>query len=228
MESPQENELAYEEGNPTTSTKIKKSKNPRRFTDEQIKSLESIFKHETKLEPRKKLQLAKDLGLQPRQVAIWFQNRRARWKSRQIEQDYKVLRENYDNLYMQFDDLKREKQSLQMQLQELNDAIKNLDGVAITDRSPELKVCASRENEGTADRDYEVNYGDYDEDKTSKYFKEIEEKEPPIWGEEEEISQLGSPEAWCNFSSCGLFDQSTDAASSNWWDSYSVQNNIDR
>lgn len=113
--SPQESESAHEEKTPTT-TKKKIKNHPRRFNDEQIKSLESIFKLETKLEPRKKLQIARDLGLQPRQVAIWFQNRRARWKSKQIEQEYKVLRSNYDILSMQFDELKREKQSLQMQV----------------------------------------------------------------------------------------------------------------
>ncbi|GKC75208.1 homeobox-leucine zipper protein ATHB-12-like protein [Tanacetum coccineum] len=52
--------------------------NSRRFSDEQIKSLESLFKTENKLEPRKKLEMARELGLHPRQVAIWFQNRRAR------------------------------------------------------------------------------------------------------------------------------------------------------
>ncbi|KAD3069035.1 hypothetical protein E3N88_36915 [Mikania micrantha] len=40
----------------------------RRFTNQQIKSLETIFQTESKLEPRKKLQVAKDLGLQPRQL----------------------------------------------------------------------------------------------------------------------------------------------------------------
>lgn len=94
----------------------KKDKNSRRFSDEQISSLESMFKLETKLEPRKKLQLARELGLQPRQVAIWFQNRRARWKSKQIEQDYKLLKSNYDNLSSRFDSVKKEKQSLLIQV----------------------------------------------------------------------------------------------------------------
>lgn len=88
----------------------------RRFTNQQIKSLETIFQSESKLEPRKKLQLAKDLGLQPRQVAIWFQNKRARWKSKQLERDYNMLRASYDSLSSRFDILTKENQSLTLQV----------------------------------------------------------------------------------------------------------------
>lgn len=95
----------------------KKSKNQRRFSDDQIKSLESMFETETKLEPRKKLQLASDLGLQPRQVAIWFQNKRARWKSKQMEKDHCLLLDKYNSLVAQFETLKEEKQSLLLQVQ---------------------------------------------------------------------------------------------------------------
>ncbi|KAI3749113.1 hypothetical protein L6452_12706 [Arctium lappa] len=45
-----------------------KNNNSRRFSDEQIKSLESLFKMENKLEPRKKLEMARELGLHPRQL----------------------------------------------------------------------------------------------------------------------------------------------------------------
>ncbi|GJV07280.1 cysteine protease ATG4-like protein isoform X1, partial [Tanacetum coccineum] len=50
------------------------------MTDEQIKSLMSMFKMENKLKPRKKLEMAIELGLHSRHVAIWFQNRRVIWK----------------------------------------------------------------------------------------------------------------------------------------------------
>lgn len=97
-------------------TKKKKNKNKRRFSDEQIKSLELMFESETRLEPRKKLQVAKELGLQPRQVAIWFQNKRARWKSKQLERDYTILQANYDNLASKYESLKREKQAVLTQV----------------------------------------------------------------------------------------------------------------
>ncbi|CAA0827182.1 Homeobox-leucine zipper protein ATHB-12 [Striga hermonthica] len=105
----------------TTSSRRKKSKNKRRFSDEQIRSLEVTFDSETKLEPGKKAQLAKELGLRPRQVAIWFQNRRARWKSKQIQKDYSVLLASYNDLASKFERLKEEKQHLLVQLQNLKD-----------------------------------------------------------------------------------------------------------
>nr|AFK34823.1 unknown [Lotus japonicus] len=100
--------------------KNRKVENKRRFSDEQIRSLECIFESESKLEPRKKIQLAKDLGLQPRQVAIWFQNRRARWKSKRMEKEYRKLKDEYDNLASRFESLKEEKESLQLELQKLS------------------------------------------------------------------------------------------------------------
>lgn len=130
MEYPHEG--IAEEETPQTPRKKKKNnkmKNKRRFSDEQIRLLESIFESETKLEPRKKLQLARELGLQPRQVAIWFQNRRARWKSKQIEQDYRTLRANYDNLESRFESLKKEKQSLMLQMQKLSELVAEPDEI---------------------------------------------------------------------------------------------------
>lgn len=75
-----------------------------------------MFESETRLEPRKKLQLARELGLQPRQVAIWFQNKRARWKSKQLERDYGILQSNYNTLASRFEALKKEKQTLLIQV----------------------------------------------------------------------------------------------------------------
>lgn len=105
---------SFTSSNPPENLKKKNNiENKRRFSDEQIRSLECIFESESKLEPRKKMQLARDLGMQPRQVAIWFQNRRARWKSKHIEQEYRKLRDEYDNLASLFESIKKEKESLQ-------------------------------------------------------------------------------------------------------------------
>ncbi|KAG8050479.1 hypothetical protein GUJ93_ZPchr0009g1092 [Zizania palustris] len=91
----------------------------KRFSEEQIKSLESMFATQTKLEPRQKLQLARELSLQPRQVAIWFQNKRARWKSKQLEREYTALRDDYDALLCSYESLKKEKLALIKQLEKL-------------------------------------------------------------------------------------------------------------
>ncbi|KAK1265228.1 Homeobox-leucine zipper protein ATHB-20 [Acorus gramineus] len=88
----------------------------RRLSSEQVKLLERSFDTENKLEPERKIQLAKDLGLQPRQVAIWFQNRRARWKTKQLEKDYDVLKTSYDGLKGDYDCLLKEKEKLKAEV----------------------------------------------------------------------------------------------------------------
>jgi cell division protein FtsB len=89
----------------------------RRFTEEQIRSLESTFHaRQAKLEPREKAELARELGLQPRQVAIWFQNKRARWRTKQLEHDFAALQAKYDALHSRVDSLKQDKLALTAQV----------------------------------------------------------------------------------------------------------------
>ncbi|XP_042034921.1 homeobox-leucine zipper protein ATHB-12-like isoform X2 [Salvia splendens] len=136
------------ESSQQTPTKNKiKNQHPKRFTNEQIKALESIFEQETKLEPTKKMQIARELSLHPRQVAIWFQNKRARWKSKRIEQEFTKLKSSYNSLSIMFDDLKKEKHSLQ--IQELNDRLKkNRDGdVGVNDDDDRIITSCYGENE---------------------------------------------------------------------------------
>ncbi|KAA8533000.1 hypothetical protein F0562_032883 [Nyssa sinensis] len=85
----------------------------RRLNMEQVKTLEKNFELGNKLEPERKMQLARALGLQPRQIAIWFQNRRARWKTKQLEKDYEVLKR-------QFEAIKADNDALQAQNQKLH------------------------------------------------------------------------------------------------------------
>ncbi|KAK1257705.1 Homeobox-leucine zipper protein HOX6 [Acorus gramineus] len=86
-----------------------------------------MFESKTKLEARQKLQLAVELGLQPRQVAIWFQNKRARWKSKQLEREYSILRAQYDALLANFESVNKEKQSLMKQLSKMVDLLERQD-----------------------------------------------------------------------------------------------------
>ncbi|CAA2954585.1 homeobox-leucine zipper HAT14-like [Olea europaea subsp. europaea] len=50
-----------------------------RLSKEQSAFLEESFKEHNTLNPKQKLALAKQLNLRPRQVEVWFQNRRARF-----------------------------------------------------------------------------------------------------------------------------------------------------
>ena len=84
----------------------------RRLSLDQVKALERNFEVDNKLQPERKVKLAAELNLQPRQVAIWFQNRRARWKSKQLERDYGVLKASYDALILEFHNLKQENKAL--------------------------------------------------------------------------------------------------------------------
>ena len=84
----------------------------RRLNLEQVKALEKSFELGNKLEPERKVQLARALGLQPRQIAIWFQNRRARWKTKQLERDYTILKRQFDALKADNDSLRTQNKKL--------------------------------------------------------------------------------------------------------------------
>ena len=84
----------------------------RRLSFDQVKALEKVFEVDNKLEAEQKVKIAGELGLQPRQVAIWFQNRRARWKTKLLEREYGVLKSNYEDLKLNFEKLEKEKEGL--------------------------------------------------------------------------------------------------------------------
>ncbi|CAF1696294.1 hypothetical protein HID58_050135 [Brassica napus] len=94
---------------PSNNNEITKKK---RLTSGQLASLERSFQDEIKLDSARKLKLSRELGLQPRQIAVWFQNRRARWKAKQLEQLYDSLRQEYDVV-------SREKQMLHEEVKKL-------------------------------------------------------------------------------------------------------------
>ncbi|KAL8204425.1 hypothetical protein R6Q57_010048 [Mikania cordata] len=63
-----------------------------RLSKEQSAYLEESFKEHSTLNPKQKLALAEQLNLRPRQVEVWFQNRRARTKLKQTEVDFEYLK----------------------------------------------------------------------------------------------------------------------------------------
>ena len=90
---------------------------------EQVKTLEKNFELGNKLEPERKMQLARALGLQPRQIAIWFQNRRARWKTKQLEKDYDLLKRQFDAIKADNESLQAHNQKLQAEVIPISSSI---------------------------------------------------------------------------------------------------------
>ncbi|KAA8540082.1 hypothetical protein F0562_026774 [Nyssa sinensis] len=169
-----------------------------------------------------------ELGLQPRQVAIWFQNKRARWKSKQIEQDYSVLKANYDNLYAQFESLKKEKQSLLIQFQKLSDLLKNpqdggsgskdLRGSSTDGGSDNGDICFEFKTKPSCLNDRLAQGVDMcsDDDQRGNVGYFGQEDGAELLNKGEQDGSLASPEKWGNFALGGVFDQP--CGSSNWWD----------
>ncbi|KAG8366829.1 hypothetical protein BUALT_Bualt16G0008600 [Buddleja alternifolia] len=91
----------------------------RRLSIEQVRALEKSFELGNKLDSERKMELARGLGLQPRQIAIWFQNRRARWKTKQLEKDYDTLRRRVESIKADNDALKNQNKKLHSQLMAL-------------------------------------------------------------------------------------------------------------
>ncbi|CAL1357584.1 unnamed protein product [Linum trigynum] len=83
-----------------------------RLSKEQSSLLENRFKLQTTLNTAQKQALAEQLKLTPRQVEVWFQNRRARTKLKQTEVDCEFLRKCCDSLSNENRRLKAELQEL--------------------------------------------------------------------------------------------------------------------
>ena len=81
-----------------------------------MRTLEKNFELGNKLEPERKMQLARALRLQPRQIAIWFQNRRARWKTKKLEKDYEALQRQFDAIKAENDALHEHNKKLQAEV----------------------------------------------------------------------------------------------------------------
>lgn len=88
----------------------------KRLRVDQVRFLEKNFELENKLKPERKLQLANDLGLEPRLVAIWYQNRRARLKTKHLEKEYESLKSIYDSLKVDHDNLAKENEKLKSEV----------------------------------------------------------------------------------------------------------------
>ncbi|KAL5833165.1 hypothetical protein ACOSQ3_016839 [Xanthoceras sorbifolium] len=194
-------------------TSTRKKSNKRRFNDEQIKSLEFMFESEARPEPRIKQRLANDIGLHPRQVAIWFQNRRARSKTKQIEHEYNKLKASFDNLASSNESLKRENHSLLVQIQELKDVLeKHHDG----SKDPEV--------DHTDHSDGKSENGNTTAESNGKRNLLSEGYDHKIYVPEDitvtNMEKLAESSAnWCKFEPCCYPEESS--SDSQWWELWS-------
>ncbi|KAK7313090.1 hypothetical protein VNO77_37487 [Canavalia gladiata] len=90
--------------------------NKKRLTEDQVAVLETCFASNKKLEPEQKFQLANQLGVPPRKVAIWYQNKRARWKTQSLEVDHGVLQAKLENVVAEKKQLEKDVERLKAEL----------------------------------------------------------------------------------------------------------------
>ncbi|RZB95471.1 Homeobox-leucine zipper protein HDG11 isoform K [Glycine soja] len=69
-----------------------------RHTANQIQRLESMFKECPHPDEKQRLQLSRELGLAPRQIKFWFQNRRTQMKAQHERADNCALRADNDKI----------------------------------------------------------------------------------------------------------------------------------
>ncbi|XP_074349253.1 homeobox-leucine zipper protein HAT14-like isoform X2 [Apium graveolens] len=114
-----------------------------RLSKEQSAFLEESFKEHNTLNPQKqKHGLARQLNLRPRQVEVWFQNRRARTKLKQTEVDCEYLKKCCESLT-------EENRKLQKELQELR-ALKASTPFYMQSPATTLTMCPSCERVATS------------------------------------------------------------------------------
>lgn len=111
-----------------------------RLTKEQSGLLEDSFKEHSTLNPKQKQDLARKLNLRPRQVEVWFQNRRARTKLKQTEVDCEFLKRCCETLT-------DENRRLHKELQELK-ALKFSSPLYMQLSAATLTMCPSCERIG--------------------------------------------------------------------------------
>ncbi|CAL9084921.1 unnamed protein product [Musa textilis] len=83
-----------------------------RLSKEQSRLLEESFRQHHTLNPKQKEALAMKLELRPRQVEVWFQNRRARTKLKQTELECEYLKRCFGSLTDENRRLQREVEEL--------------------------------------------------------------------------------------------------------------------
>ncbi|KAF8730248.1 hypothetical protein HU200_017226 [Digitaria exilis] len=76
----------------------RRKKRYHRHTPRQIQQLEAMFKECPHPDENQRMQLSRELGLEPRQIKFWFQNRRTQMKAQHERQDNCFLRAENDKI----------------------------------------------------------------------------------------------------------------------------------
>ncbi|KAF5460958.1 hypothetical protein F2P56_020790 [Juglans regia] len=97
--------------------------NKKRLNPEQVRLPDRSFTSNNKLEPERKLQLAEQLVLPLRQVAIWYQNKRARWKTQSLELEHNVLHQELENALVENRWLEKDMERLKGELAKAQDMV---------------------------------------------------------------------------------------------------------
>ncbi|KAG6773952.1 hypothetical protein POTOM_021297 [Populus tomentosa] len=134
----------------------------RKLSAEQVNFLEMNFGDEHKLETERKDKLASDLGLDPRQVAVWFQNRRARWKNKKLEEEYTKLKTAHESIVVEKCQLESEVLKLKEQLARTEKEIQRLSDRAdrVSTNSPSSSLSMAMEPPFLGEFAVQEGYGD--------------------------------------------------------------------
>ncbi|KAK4439989.1 Homeobox-leucine zipper protein ATHB-52 [Sesamum alatum] len=104
-------------------TRKHQTKHRKRLTQDQVRLLESNFNFNSKLDPDSKSRLALELGVPPRQVAIWYQNKRAREKNQSLEAGHKAMQLQLENVVAENARLEGEVERLKAELNKIHDVL---------------------------------------------------------------------------------------------------------
>ncbi|KAL6554208.1 hypothetical protein OROMI_019881 [Orobanche minor] len=115
----------------------------KRLTQDQIRLLEVSFAATKKLEPEIKFQLARELGVPPRQIAIWYQNKRARWRNQSLESGYVSIQVRLEAALAENDRLGKEVDSLRGELKRAQDMLFGFEQTQAQAQAHQL-ACAAR------------------------------------------------------------------------------------
>ncbi|KAK9268976.1 hypothetical protein L1049_000743 [Liquidambar formosana] len=123
---------------PSENQKHSPKHNKKRLTQDQVSLLETSFNSHKKLEPERKLQLARELGLPPRRIAVWYQNKRARWKAQSLELDYNRLQQRLDTTLAEKKRLEKDIERLREELKKAQEVVLALNNQT---RPPQVSSC---------------------------------------------------------------------------------------